>query len=278
PSDIYSIEVLKDASATAIYGSRGANGVIIVTTKDNSETTVTYNGSVSVSTLPKQLPFLSRDEYVGYAESHDLAYPDEGAETRWQDHIFRDAVSQNHYIAFGGASDNGNYRASIGYNNQEGIAISSGLEKYTGRINLTQRAMDDKLSINLNLTAAKVIQNRAAISSNIGGEGGNLLKDALRWAPTLPVYNEDGSYYQIGELRVNPVSWQELDDTMERDNLIGDIKLTYDLLETLSVSVDLAHTSGHLSRHNYVPSYHPVGASEDGSASIDQVKKETTML
>src|SRR5699024_3337262 len=107
PSDIKSIEVLKDASATAIYGSRGANGVIIVTTKDNSETTVTYNGSVSVSTLPKQLPFLSRDEYVGYAESHDLAYPDEGAETRWQDHIFRDAVSQNHYIAFGGASDNG---------------------------------------------------------------------------------------------------------------------------------------------------------------------------
>ncbi|HLR32073.1 MAG TPA: carboxypeptidase-like regulatory domain-containing protein, partial [Fodinibius sp.] len=154
PADIESIDILKDASATAIYGSRGANGVIMITTKNYSETTVNYNGYVNVSALPKQLPFLSHDQYVNYAENSGLEYPDEGVETRWQDHIFRNSVSQNHNLSFGSSTDNTNYRASIGYNNQKGIALASDLEKYTGRINLTQRAMDDKLSINLNLTAA----------------------------------------------------------------------------------------------------------------------------
>src|SRR5699024_3457490 len=132
-----------------------------------------------------------------------------------------------------------NSRAPTGNNNQKGIALASDLEKYTGRINLTHRAMDEKLSINLNLTAARVAQNSAAISSTIGGEGGILLRDALRWSPTLPVYHNDGSYYQIGELRVNPVSWQQLEDITERNMLLGDVKLTYDLLETLSISVNM---------------------------------------
>ncbi|MCW9705303.1 SusC/RagA family TonB-linked outer membrane protein [Fodinibius salsisoli] len=278
PSDIESIDILKDASATAIYGSRGANGVIMITTKNYSETTVSYNGYVNVSTLPSQLPFLSHDQYVGYAENNGLEYPDEGAETRWQDQVFRNSVSQNHNISFGGTSDNTNYRASVGYNNQEGIALASNLEKYTGRINLTQRAMDDKLQINLNLMAARVDQNNAAISSNIGNEGGNLLKDALRWSPTLPVYNNDGSYYQIGELRVNPVSWQQLEDVTERNTLLGDVKLTYDLMETLSVSVNLGHNREDLNRYSFVPASHPVGASENGRASINKVQNESNLI
>jgi iron complex outermembrane receptor protein len=278
PSDIESIDILKDASATAIYGSRGANGVIMITTKNYAETTVNYDGYVSVSSLPGQLPFLSHDQYVNYSESNGLDYPNEGAETRWQDHVFRNSVSQNHNISFGGATENTNYRASIGYNNQKGIALSSNLEKYVGRINLTQRAMDDKLRINLNLSAGRVAQDNAAISSNIGNEGGNLLKDALRWAPTLPVYNNDGSYYQIGELRVNPVSWQQLEDVTERNTLLGDVKLTYDLLETLNVSVNLGHNSENLNRYNFVPGSHPVGASEGGRASINKVQNESNLI
>jgi iron complex outermembrane receptor protein len=278
PADIESIDILKDASATAIYGSRGANGVIMITTKNYSETTVNYNGYFNISTLPKQLPFLSRDQYVSYAESNGLEYPDEGANTRWQDLIFRNSVSQNHNISFGGSSDNTNYRASIGYNNQNGIAISSSLDKYTGRINLDQRAIDGKLRVNLNLTAGRVTQDNAAISSNIGNEGGNMLKDALRWAPTLPVRNEDGSYYQIGELRVNPVSWQQLDDIQERNTLLGDVKITYDLLETLSVSMNLGHTNENLTRNNFVPLSHPVGASENGRASINKVENENNLM
>lgn len=278
PADIESIDILKDASATAIYGSRGANGVIMITTKNYSETTISYNGYVNVSTLPSQLPFLSHDQYASYSESNNLAYPNEGAQTRWQDHVFRNSVSQNHNISFGGGADNTNYRASIGYNNQNGIAIGSNLEKYTGRINLTQRAMDDRFRVNLNLTAARVNQDNAAISSNIGNEGGNLLKDALRWAPTLPVYNNDGSYYQIGELRVNPVSWQDLQDITERSTLLGDVKISYNFLETLSASVTLGHNSEDLKRYNFVPASHPTGASENGRASINQVQNESNLM
>lgn len=278
PADIESIDVLKDASATAIYGSRGANGVIMITTKSYSETTVNYDGYVSLSQLPKQLPFLSHDQYVNFAESNGLAYPDEGAQTRWQDHIFRNALSHNHNLSFGGATEGTNYRASLGYTTQNGIIISSNLEKYTGRINLTHRALDDKLRVNLNLTAARVNEDNAAVSSNVNNEGGNMLKDALRWAPTLPVRNDDGSYYQIGELRVNPVSWRQLDDMTERNTLLGDVRITYDLLETLNLSVNLGHNNEHISRFNYVPMSHPVGANEGGRASINKLQNESALL
>lgn len=278
PSDIESIDVLKDASATAIYGSRGANGVIMVTTKNYSETTVNYDGYMSTSHVRKQLPFLSPEEYVDYAESNNLNYPDEGARTQWQDQIFRNAITQNHNISLGGASDNTNYRASLGYTEQEGVILDSNLKKYTGRINLTHRALDERLRVNLNLTNARVNENNAAVSSNVNNEGGNMLKDALRWAPTLPVYEDDGSYYQIGELRVNPVSWQMLDDESERNTTLGDVELNYNITDNLTYNINLGYTNENISRYNYVPGAHPVGASEDGRASINKLQNVNTLL
>ncbi|MEX0719294.1 MAG: TonB-dependent receptor [Balneolaceae bacterium] len=278
PSDIASIDVLKDASATAIYGSRGANGVIIVTTKNYSETTVNYDSYLNVSSVREQLPFLSRDEYVDYAESNNMEYPNEGAVTNWQDQIFRTALSQNHNISFGGGSENTNYRASLGYNNQEGVIISSGLEKYTGRINLTQRALDDRLRMNINLTHAQVNEDNAAVSSDIDNEGGNMLKDALRWSPTLPVYNDDGSFYQIGELRVNPVSWRNLTDNSERSATLGAFEVQYNILEDLAFSVDMGHTSEYASRFNHVPLSHPLGAGEGGRASVSKLQNESSLI
>lgn len=278
PADIESIDILKDASATAIYGSRGANGVIMITTKNYSETTVNYDSYVSISSLRKQLPFLTHDQYRNYAESNNLAFPDEGAQTRWQDHIFRNSLSHNQNLSFGGASGNTNYRASLGYTSQDGIIISSNLKKYTGRINLTHRAIDDRLRVNINLTAARTNEDNAPVSSNINNEGGNMLKDALRWAPTLPVRNQDGSFYQIGELRVNPVSWRQLDDLTERNTLLGDVKLTYDLFETLNFSVNLGHTNEFISRFTNVPASHPVGANEGGRASINKLQNESSLI
>lgn len=278
PSDIESIDILKDASATAIYGSRGANGVIMITTKNYTETTVNYDGYMSVSSVRKQLPFLSRDQYVNYAESNDLQYPDEGAETRWQDEIFRNALSQNHNLSVGGGEGSTNYRASVGYTTQDGVVESSNLEKYTGRINLTQRAMDDRLRVNLNLTAARVAEDNAPVSSNVNNEGGNMLKDALRWAPTLPVRNSEGEFYQLGELRVNPLSWAQLEDISERNTLLGDIEISYDILESLNFSVNLGHTNEHITRNNFVPASHPIGASEGGRASINKLQNQSNLI
>lgn len=280
PADIESIDILKDASATAIYGSRGANGVILITTKSKTgmAETASYDTYWGISSVRKKLPFMNAEEYRNYAESNGYPYPDEGANTNWQDQIFRDALSQNHNLAFGGGSKNSNYRASLGYSRQEGIIISSALEKYTTRLNANHKTMNDKLNIALNLTYAKVNNDDAPVSSNVANEGGNILKDALRWAPTLPVYNPDGSYYQIGELRVNPVSWSDVKDESHTDNFIGSATLSYNIIEPLSFAVNVGHTDEAIERYIHIPSTHPVGEAEKGRASISKLKNYSSTV
>jgi iron complex outermembrane receptor protein len=280
PADIESIDILKDASATAIYGSRGANGVILITTKSKKEfgESVSYDTYFGMSSIRKKLSFLTADEYRDYAENNDYPYPDEGANTDWQDAIFRSALSQNHNLAFGGGSTNSNYRASLGYSTQEGIILSSKLEKYTTRLNANHKAMDGKLNIAVNLTYAKIENDDVPVSSNVANEGGNILKDALRWAPTLPVYNADGSYYQLGELRVNPVSWKEVTDESYTDNFIGSASFSYKIIDPLSVSVNLGHTDEAMERYINIPSTHPVAAAEKGRASISKLKNYSSTM
>ncbi|MCP3894372.1 MAG: SusC/RagA family TonB-linked outer membrane protein, partial [Bacteroides sp.] len=122
PDDIESIDVLKDASATAIYGARGANGVIMVTTKKGIEgqSKVSYSAYGSISDLPKQYPMLSAARYREFAKEKGVTIEDGGADTNWQDEIFRTAMSHNHNLSIGGGFKNGSYRASIGYQNQQG--------------------------------------------------------------------------------------------------------------------------------------------------------------
>ena len=280
PSDIESIDILKDASATAIYGSRGANGVILITTKKHKGLgeTISYDTYCGISSIRKKLPFLSADEYRNYAEKVGVSYSDLGYDTNWQDEIFRTAFSQNHNIAFGGGSENSKYRASLGYNDQQGIIISSELKKYTTRLNATHKAIDGKLNVSLNITYAKVINDDVPVSSNVRNGGGNMLKDALRWAPTLPVYNEDGSYYQIGELRVNPVSWREILDESDTDNFIGSTSLSYNIIKSLTFSVRAGYTDEAVERFTYVPMSNPLGESENGRASIGKFKNSSTTI
>ncbi|QRX63322.1 TonB-dependent receptor [Dysgonomonadaceae bacterium zrk40] len=274
PSDIESIDVLKDASATAIYGSRGANGVILITTKSKKGTgeLLTYDGYFGVSTIRKKLDMMNVDEYRSYAQDNDFPFPDEEANTDWQDAVFRTAISQNHNIAFGGGSANSNYRVSVGYSSQEGIILSSKLDKYTARFNANHKALNDKLTLALNLSFARIDNDDTPVGSNSNNEGGNILKDALRWAPTLPIFNDDGSYYQIGELRVNPVSWKEVTDESHTNNFIGSASLTYQILAPLSFTLNLGHTMEDVERYIHVPSTHPLGEAEKGRASISKLK------
>lgn len=280
PSDIESIEILKDASAAAIYGSRGANGVIIITTKGQaSGEAITYNTYVGASYVPKQLEVLSASEYRGYAESNGLSYPDEGANTNWQDEIFRTGFSQNHNLSFGGGSNTLNYRASVGYNSQEGVIRSSGMERYTARLNASHTAMDGKLQANVNLTYGNILDDIVPISSNIGNEGGNVLKDAIRWAPTLPVKNPDGSFYQIGELRVNPVSWaEEIKDERNTNLFLGNLNISYNILEDLKLSVNLGRNDQAINRYTSVPATHPIGQAENGRASISKLLNSSSLM
>ncbi len=280
PADIESVEILKDASATAIYGSRGANGVILITTKSKSAANglLSYDAYLGISTIRKKLDFLTASEYRSYAESNGLEYPDEGANTDWQDEIFRPAVSQNHNIAFGGGNKSSSYRASLGYTDQEGIIETSRMRKYTSRFNAKHRAFDDKLNLSVNLTYAKIENDDVPVSSNVANEGGNMLKDALRWAPTLPVYNEDGSYYQLGELRVNPVSWTQIEDESTSANFIGGATVSYNIFQSLKFLMNLGHNNEAVERYTYIPASHPIGEAENGRASISKQKNYSSTI
>jgi len=280
PSDIESIEVLKDASASAIYGSRGANGVIIITTKNKEagRSSVSYDAYVGASSIPKMLPVLSTEQYKAYADGEGLAYPDEGASTNWQDEIYRTAISHNHNISFAGGTQNSTFRASLGYSNQDGIVLNSNIEKITARLNATQKAIDGKLQLGLNMTYANIDQNNAMVSSNIGNEGGNMLKDAIRWAPTLPVYNADGSYYQIGELRVNPVSWKEIEDLRTTNMFLGNVTAGFNITNDLNLNVNLGTTMQDVERFTNIPAEHISGENEGGRASTSKQKNPSTMM
>ena len=201
PEDIASFTVLKDASATAIYGSRASNGVIIITTKKgrkNSRPQVTYNGSVSVGTKAKTYDVMSGDEYRNYVKQTfgDAAtLPLGNANTDWQDQIYQTAISHDHNVSINGGLGWLPYRLSFGYTNEEGIIKTSSFERYTVAVNLAPTFFNDHLSVNLNAKFMSA-KNRYADGGAIGA--------ALSMDPTQPVYFDandpyaqfTGGYYQ----------------------------------------------------------------------------------
>lgn len=242
PDDIESIDVLKDASATAIYGARGANGVIIVTTKKGKEgaAKVSYSGSVSVSSLPKQYEMLSADQFRAYSAEKKLSLEDGGANTNWQDEIFRTSFSHSHNLSMSGGTKNSTYRASLGYLKQDGIIRRSGMEKYTGRFSITQKALNDRLLIEASLMAARNTDQRVPIGQS-GGFEGDVLLSALKLNPTLPVYNADGTYLQKSKDVRNPVAMINLtDDKTETDRILGNITGTLSIIKDLNYKFNLA--------------------------------------
>ena len=195
PEDIESFSVLKDASATAIYGSRASNGVIIITTKKGrkgAKTQVSYSGNVSISTKRNSYDVLSGDEYRDYivnvlGESGDNLGT---ANTDWQDQIYRTAISTDQQIAITGSVKDWPFRVSAGYTSQNGIAKSSSFDRFTGSVNLSPTFMKDHLSLNIN---AKYMYAR-----NRYVDGG-VFGAAVSYDPTRPVYAESaatGGYYQ----------------------------------------------------------------------------------
>lgn len=242
PDDIESIDILKDASATAIYGARGANGVIMITTKKGSEgqSKVSYSAYASLSHLPKQYDVLSADRYRSFGEEKGVKIDDGGASTNWQDEIFRTAFAQNHNLSLSGGFKGGSYRASLGYQNQEGIVKRSGMEKYTGRFYVNQKTFNDRLNLEASITATRTNDRRVPIGES-GGFEGDVLLSALKVNPTYPVYNEDGSYFQKSKDVRNPVAMINLtNDRTQTDRLLANIAGTIDIWKDLKYKMNVA--------------------------------------
>lgn len=185
PNDIESFTVLKDASATAIYGSRASNGVIIITTKKGekgAKPRISYDGNFSVGTVKKTLDVMTGDEYRTFVKElfgeGSTAVSNLGtASTDWQSQIYRTALSQDHNISISGGFKNIPYRVSLGYTNQNGIIKTSNFERYTGAINISPSFFDDHLKLNVNLKGM-LLNNKYAPG---------VIGNAIQLDPTQPV-------------------------------------------------------------------------------------------
>lgn len=201
PQDIESISVLKDASSTAIYGSRSASGVILVTTKKgkSDQTMVDYNGYVGISDVTNVPELLSAKEYRDYTSSHNINTEgmDLGANTNWFDEIMRTGFSQNHNISLSGGGKNSNYRASFSYFDLQGVVKDNSLQRYNLRMTFNQKALKDML--NISITGSVSTRDYSPTDTRNFVLAYNML-------PVVPVKNADGSWYDTQEYdQGNPV-------------------------------------------------------------------------
>lgn len=244
PDDIQSISVLKDASAAAIYGSRGSNGVVLITTKKGraGQESLTFSSSVSVSSRAKKIDLLNADNYVqaATAAGADASVVDFGSGTDWQDEIFKTAITQNYSVGYGGGTEKTQYRLSLSYMDQEGIIKNTGLERLTGRINASHKLIDDKIELDLQLTASEIKDSYAPLGESAGFEG-NLIGAALGANPTRPIRNPDGSFSQSQDFR-NPMAMLALiDDKGETLRILANIGATWHITEDLNYRLNFGY-------------------------------------
>jgi TonB-linked SusC/RagA family outer membrane protein len=240
PSEIASIDVLKDASASAVYGSRGAAGVILVSTKKSKEgkTTVEYTGTTAVDYIPNPLEVLNADQWWQQAQLVGVpASANHGSSTDWFNILTQRGLTQTHALAFGGGADKFNYRASISAILQQGVVINSSSDKYIGRIQATQLAMDDKLKLTFNLNSGIINTTNSIQSIGRAAFTSNLITNSYFVSPTNPVYNTDGTYFTDPNVfhYLNPYAAAETTTSEgENDNLFGSLKADFDIIEGLT--------------------------------------------
>ncbi len=252
-NDIASTDILKDASATAIYGSRGANGVIMITTKSgqSGKSNVNYNTFVSFNKLPKKYDLMNAATSAAFVNhitgTSTFANPQSlGDGTDWQDEIYRTGKSQNHQLSVTGGNEKSKYYISGYYVDQDGIVLNTGQTKYSIRSNVNTK-LGSKVNVGLNLFAS---HSKSHNNGDLGSKGSSVI-GALTWAATEPVYNSPGKYNRSVSTptALNPVMLanESLNDNFSNSAIInGNIK--YDITKWLSLSataaLDMSLTKG----------------------------------
>ncbi|NBC65743.1 MAG: SusC/RagA family TonB-linked outer membrane protein [Bacteroidetes bacterium] len=284
PNDIESIDVLKDASAAAIYGSRGANGVILITTKKGrgGATQLNYSTYMGVSSVRKKIDLLSADQYRNFLNENSETigeYQDGGVSTDWQDQIYQTGVTQSHDIALSGGSEQTSYRASINYMNQQGVLISSRLEKLASRLNVNHSSLSDRLNLNLNLTNTLENNNYTPNTNSAGGDTeGGIIRDALRFNPTYPVKNDDGEYTFLSDFNLNPVEQADLiQDEGKTFRSLGNLTADLEITDWLAFNTNVGFTYESMDRNYYAPKASVLGARANGQAS-QEARENTSSL
>jgi len=236
PNDIASMEILKDASATAIYGSRGANGVIIITTKRGKSGVpqLDISAATGLSNVLKTLDVLNGDEYRSALKDYGLTSGDYGqSEDAW-DAITRTALTQNYNVSVSGGTENGRYRLSAGYLDQQGVIETSELKKLTANLTSSFKFLDSKkLGLDLNVLVTQTAEDIAPISSFVGFTG-NVIAQALQWNPTLKLRQSPDSITYLGGTTINPLaSLEYYKDKANVTTVIASISPSYKITKDL---------------------------------------------
>ena len=302
PNDIESIEVLKDVSATAIYGSRGANGVIIVTTKKGkrNQTNIKYQYQLTYATPSKKLSVLNATEWARYQKQYFYnkgGYTDEqidalGTGTDWQDAVLRSTVSHSHNLTISGGDEKTRYLLGANIIDQKGIVLNTGFNRTALRLNADRR-LTDKFTVEAALNVSRNKQDGLTTTTGVSFnsspyQGGitNSLTYALLMPPVVPIYKADGSYnytnpyeyayFAMGDIAANPVS--DLENSVAQsidDDIIGNASLTYEFTDGLVGKASLGFDLDNLTQNYFAPHYTALGLANGGTGSIAKRRLET---
>ncbi|SEU14355.1 iron complex outermembrane recepter protein [Draconibacterium orientale] len=281
PEDIESIDVLRDASATAIYGSKAANGVIIVTTKKgskNGQTNVSYSSYVAVDNVLKNLDMMTASELSAYAASNNVSLPNnEGASTDWQKEVQRTGFSHNHNISINGGDQKTSYNASINYMNKQGVIRKTDIDRLIARSFLQTTTLDDRLTLSLGFNGS--ITNNYNVS--MGDQGTSVLDAMNYYSPLVPTRNENGSWYQSSGIsqNYNPLSILYEDQyNTESKRLQGVTKASLKIIDGLVYNLGLSYQNEQYIHSNYNTSASQIFESQNGQASRTAVENKKKVM
>lgn len=274
PEDVESVDVLKDGSAAAIYGTRGTNGVILITTKQargGDINQVEYSGYISTSQIAKKLDMLTADEFAALYPDYDYGY-----DTDWVEEISRTPVTHVHNLSLMGGNSKTNYIANLNYSARQGIMKKSDFDNFQGRIEITHRMFDDKLKIKFGLFGKK---NEMESTTNGGSFRGWIYGQATRRNPTEPVKNEDGSWFEnVSKFEYeNPMALlNEADGNVKRVELRYNGNITYNPIKDLTINALFSYSRLNMTR-GYSETLNHISAIRDGLDGWSSVGAYTDM-
>lgn len=285
PADIQSMDVLKDASATAIYGSRGANGVVLITTRKGQSglPKIDVGSAVAVSKLARKIDIMDAEQYRQELKAYNLTFGDQGGSADIYDELFKTAVGHNQNLSVGGGNENTRYRFSANYLDQEGTLKGTGLKKLVAGFNSSSRFLESKkLGLDINLIVGNTGETIGAISNDAGFTG-NVISTGLQWNPTENLRTSDGKIKQyIGSTTINPLEFLEgYSDKASTSIVMGSIspsfKITNDLEYKLVYGFNHGLGERRISIRNWVNVENNVGKN-DGFALIGNKRLFTQIV
>lgn len=280
PNDIESMDVLRDASATSIYGSKAANGVIIINTKRGKvgSTSINYSGYVAVDKVAKNYDMMNAAQWRAYMEEAGktiFSVDDLGADTDWQQEVQRLGVSQNHNVSISGGSNSTSYNASVNYFDNEGVVKGTDKERISARSFLETKAMNDKLTLAFNLNLSHTNQNNAP-------SGPNGVYDAMSYyLPISTIYDKDGDFFENPEKSqyYNPVALVEenINNTVTKQ-MMGNVKLNYEIIKGLNYTLSGSYENDQISNNQYNYSGSMLAVGMDGKAVRSSYENRNKVL